>query len=161
MPLISPPEFLDLLKTQLEARADLLALTPLPTVYTAWPTIDYSITDAIILGYDARAPRDPESLGRNRLDEQVTLDSQVRVMRSGAGEAKAKICRDRAALIVAAVDNELRTNHPELAGADDHVLWARIGSYTMSQFPDPGGEGGAMRVAVIEFEAIYRARIAP
>ena len=44
---ISAPEFLDLLKIQLEARADLLALDPVPTVFTAWPTVDFSITDSM------------------------------------------------------------------------------------------------------------------
>ena len=159
---ISVPEFLDVLKPQLEAHADLLALTPVPKIYTAWPTLDYSVTDSVICGYDTRSPREPSSLGKNRVDELAVLDSSVRVMRAGAGEVVVKEARDRAKLIVTAVDNSLRTNHPELAGADDDVLWSRIGSYELAQFPDPGGGDPAvpLRICVVEFEIIYRARVA-
>lgn len=158
---ISAPEFLDLLKIQLEARADLLALDPVPTVFTAWPTVDFSITDSIITGYLVTAPREPAAVGRNRVDETVGIDAQVRVMRAGAGEKIVKVARDRATLIVAAVDNELRTNHPELAGANDDVLWSRIADYELAQFPDPAGSDPPvpLRICVLTFTILYVARV--
>ena len=159
---ISVPEFLDVLKPQLEARADLLALEPVPTVVTAWPTIDFSITDTIILGFSGRSAREPAAVGRNRIDEAPIVDSQVRIMRAGAGEVVVKAARDRAQTIVDLVDNELRTNHPELAGANDDVLWARIGTYEWAQFPAPAGGSPdvPLRVFVLDFEIIYVARVA-
>ena len=158
---ISVPEFLDVLKPQLEVRSDLLALSPVPTVYTAWPTIDFSITDSIILGFSGRSTREPAAVGRNRLDESPVLDSQVRIMRAGAGEVVVKAARDRAKTIVASVDNELRTNHPELAGANDDVLWSRVGTYEFAQFPAPaGGDPDVpLRVFVMDFEILYVARV--
>lgn len=150
-------EFKDLLKPQLEARGDLSVLDPVPTVYTVWPVLDYSVSDAIILGYTARATRTPAAVGRNRVDEEPELDCQIRVMRAGAGEVVGKAARDRAAILIAAVDNELRTNHPELSGADDHTFWARISDYEPDEFPDPGD--AALRICVITFQILYKARV--
>lgn len=157
----SVPEFLDLFKTQLDARGDLAALTPDVRTFTFWPTFDPSVTDAIIVGYDATATVTPAAIGRNRVDEDVTLRCQIRVLRPGAGETQAKAARDRAQTLYAAVDNELRTNHPELAGPDDDVQYARCGSYDLAQFPTEVGDTPIpVRAAVLEFEAIYRARVA-
>ena len=158
---ISAPEFVDVLKVALDARADIIALDPRPVVYSYWPSADYSITDAIILGYEGRSgPRTPGELGPNSIDEEPILDSLIRVMRAGAGEDVAKSARDRARAILLIVDNELRTNHPELAGADDWVMWARVGAYDYKQFPDPGAET-PMSVYLLEFEILYRARLGP
>ena len=158
---ISAPEFLDLLKPQLEARSDLLALDPIPSVFTAWPTADFSVTDSIILGYLVTAPREPAAVGRNRVDETVVIDGQVRTMRAGAGEEIVKVARDRATSIVASVDNELRTNHPELSGPNDDVLWSRIADYELAQFPDPAGSDPPvpLRICVITFSILYVARV--
>ena len=62
---ISAPEFIDACKTLLDARADLAALDIPPTIFTHWPTADYSTTDQIIIGYDLRSPREPASRQRS------------------------------------------------------------------------------------------------
>ena len=161
MTALAAPEFLDLLKPAIEARGDIQALDPVPTVYTHWPTIDWSVSDSIILGYDVSATIEPAAVGRNRVDEDATLDSQIRIMRAGAGETIAKNARDRAKALYQAVDNELRSNHPELVGANDDIMWARCGSYELAQFPmDIGSASVSTRVAVVTFQIIYKARLA-
>jgi len=157
----SAPEFLDLLKSGLEARADLAALTPTPVVYTTWIDADYSITDAIVIGYSGRSgPRNAAELGPNSVDEEPTLDSQIRVMRAGAGQTVADKARDRAHSILDKVDNELRTNHPELTTGSNFVMWARVGLWDYDAFPDPGSPA-PLRVYVLQFEILYRARLDP
>ncbi len=157
----SIPEFLDLLKTGLDARSDLDALDPSPKVFTTWIDADYSITDTILVGYSGRSgPRTAAELGPNSIDEEPTLDSQIRVMRAGAGEDVATEARDRAHAILDAVDNELRTNHPELSTGSNFVMWARVGLYTFEAFPDPGSPA-PLRVYILPFEILYRARLDP
>ncbi len=159
---VSAPEFIDKFKILLDARGDLAALDHPPKVYTHWPTADYSTTDEIIIGYSIRSPREPAAVGRNRVDETPIVDSQIRILRAGAGEEVAKAARDAGKVLITAVDHELRTNHPELADLNDDVLWARIGTYDIDQFPDPGrGEPPVpLRVCVYTFEIHYRARVA-
>lgn len=161
MSALSGPEFVDLLKPALAVRVDFAALNPLPVVYTAWPTLDYSVFNAIILGYDMKGSVTPAAVGRGRVDEDAVLDCQLRVIKPGAGDAKAKEARDAAKVLYQMVDNELRSNHPDLAGADNQVLWARCANYELAQFPHNYGKPAVpSRVCVVDFEIHYKARLA-
>ena len=133
------PEVLDALKTALDSRGSLAALEP-PTivVWREWPTVDYSITDAIILGYGGESTLDPAAVGRLRFDEQDTLDCQIRALRpvkktsgGAAGtDAAAKDARDRAKAIFDQVEAEVRAGLADPAGGEvierDGSWWADV-----------------------------------
>lgn len=158
---LSAVEFVDLAAAQIAARGDVQAFDPPVEVLTAWPSADRSTSDRIILAVDISATVEPGAVGRNRQDESVTVVCQIRVFRPGAGVTVESSARDRVVELYRTVDNEMRTNHPELAGPDDDVMFARCGSYELQQWPTPGGDPDvAGRWAVAEFDLIYRARVA-
>ena len=156
-------EVLDALKTSLDARAEITALEP-PNivVWREWPIADYSITDAIILGYGGEFTLEPHAVGRLRFDEADTLDCQIRILRpaaasdGGAGtDAAAKDARDRAKAIFDQVEAEVRAGLPDPAGGDMIKSWVSGG--TWAQFPDEAGEV-PIRVFVLEFTIEWQAR---
>ena len=156
-------EVLDALKTSLDARAPLSALEPPQiVVWREWPMPDYSMTDAIILGYGGEFTLDPHAVGRLRFDEADTLDCQIRILRPAAAsdgvagtDAAAKAARDRAKAIFDQVEAEVRAGLADPAGGDMIRSW--ISSGTWAQFPDEAGEV-PIRVFVVDFTIEWQAR---
>lgn len=156
-------EVLDALKTALDARASLTALEP-PNivVWREWPVADYSITDAIILGYGGEFTLAPSAVGRLRFDEADTLDCEIRILRPAASsdgvagsDAAAKDARDRTKAIFDEVEAEVRAGLAEPAGGDMIKSWVSGGNW--AQFPDEAGDV-PIRVCVLDFTIQWTAR---
>jgi hypothetical protein len=150
----SAPDFLDQLKILLDARTGLTGLTPTVKVFTYWPALEESVTDAIILASaedtDEQTVMNPASKPR---DEDVTVDGLIWVSRAGAGETIAQAARDRAQLILNEVDEQLRTIPPAVVLSRQ----AGIVSHRLDQRPSDSA-GAAVRVCVLDFTIRYRAR---
>ena len=154
----SVPEYVDNLKAALEANADLLALpAPAVRVRAFWPTIELSVTDQIILGYAGRGTFDPEALGRLRFDEVAEVDAQIQIMRAGAGDADAKVVRDRGKAVFDVVFDQVRNGITDPAAGQ--IIQARVTDYEFAEFGDEGGDPKiALRVFIQEFRIVYAAR---
>lgn len=150
----SAPDFLDQLKTLLDARASLTSLTPEPKVLTYWPSASEPLTDSIILPTASddteRVVMNPTS---NPSDEIVAVDGVVWVFRPGAGEEAAKAARDRAQVLLNELADQLRTTPPAVV----HSGRAWIADRDMDQRPSDS-EGAPGRACVLEFTIRYRAR---
>jgi hypothetical protein len=145
-------EFKRTLRAQVAARTGITGLTPTPRVVSYFPSTDESMTDLIIIGYTAVDSEDNERAhaGGQRFDEQVDIVSQIRVVRSGAGQDTADTAETRAEALLAQVDEEVRTNLPTVGDQ----AWAgkiieREGSLFALQ---------SELVCVLEFVIQYRAR---
>lgn len=149
--------FKDALKTALEARAGVIGFTaPTVSVFTYWPGEDEWSTDTIVVGYTVADTNEPAALGNNSYTEEVNVESQVLVVRPGAGETVAKTARDRASNMLGEIDNQLRTSPPAVG---TQTISARISDRAMDEFPSISG-GTAVRVCRIEFTITYKARTA-
>lgn len=151
------PAFLDALVTQIGVRAGITSLTPTVRVLAYYPGADEPLTDAILLGFTVTDTNEPAALGNQSHEEEVTIDCEVRVVRPGAGAVPAKVARDRAADILGEIHDEVATNWPQVG---TQTIAARVQSRTMSQFPYQAGET-AVRVCLIEFVIVYKARTTP
>lgn len=151
------PAFLDALTTQIAARAGIIALTPTVRVLAYYPGPDEPLTDAILLGFTVTDSNEPAALGNQSHQEDVTIDCEIRVVRPGAGSSPASAARDRAALILGEIHDEVATNWPQVG---TQTIAARVQGRTMTQFPYQAGET-ATRVCLIEFQILYKARTTP
>lgn len=130
---------------------------PEPRVLTYFPSPDESLTDTVVIGHVVSDTKEQVTLAAEnaRHDEEVTLECVIRVMRHGAGEDTAKAARDRAVVLLAVVDDEVRSNKPKVG---NQTLSANISSRTGAFFPWITQEGAGVREALIEFDITYRAR---
>lgn len=151
-------QLVDALKTQVEGLATITALDPVPAVRVSAPHPSEDISDVIIFGIDAEGSKEQIAMGAHSHDEEVTVGCLVETVRYGSGNDEAKTARDRALTIVAIVDNELRTNAPEV-GTQTH--WARVTDYVFDSFPTDISEGVPARVARVAFNIEYKARTNP
>ncbi len=150
------PDFLDALETAISARTGITSLTPNVRVLSYFPSIDEPLTDAIILGHTVTDINAPAALGQNRYEETVDIESQIRIIRPGAGTTPSKTVRDRAKNLLGEIDNELRTTLPAVG---DQTISAHITTRTMSQFAYQAATT-AVRVCLIDFTIQYKARTA-
>jgi hypothetical protein len=151
-------EFVDELKTQLEALPAITALDPPVEIRVSIPHADEDISDIISLGIDATDTKEQVALGSHTHDEQVLVGCMAAVIRYGSGDADAKIARDRAVTLVAIVDEELRENAPQVG---TQTIWARVVARELETFPSSVGEDRPVRVARVPFDIEYRARTNP
>ena len=150
------PDFLDALETAISARSGITGLTPTVRVLSYFPSIDEPLSDTIILGHTVSDVNEPAAVGQKRYEERVDVESEIRIVRSGAGSAPAKTARDRAKNLLGEIDNELRTTLPSVG---QQTLSAHMTKRTMSQFPYKVGVT-PVRVCLIEFTIQYKARTA-
>lgn len=145
---------MDELATAVGARAGITALTPKVRVLTYWPSADESITDALIFyAAEDTANHDVMNPVTKPQREDVTIEGEIRVARSGAGETVAKACRDRAVTILTELDTQLRSTPPAVG---NQTLNARLASRRMDQFPSESGS--PVRVCLVNFTVSYSAR---
>jgi hypothetical protein len=146
----SIPAFFDALKALLDARAGIIG-PPLVTVSTGDLGLD-TPREAIILA-SALGPR--ESVGLRgpqgiSADENVTVRGAIWIVKPGQGETVIKQARDRAAALLAELEQTLKAN-PTVSGI---CQYAAVSS--------SGHEAGANdegRWHQLNFEITYRARL--
>jgi hypothetical protein len=146
----SIPAFFDALKALLDARANIIG-PPLVTVATGDLAAD-TPKEAIVL-FGALGPR--ESVGLRgpqgiSADENVTVRGAIWIVKPGQGETVIKQARDRAAALLAEVEQTLKAN-PTVSGT---CQYAAVSS--------SGHEAGANdegRWHQLNFDITYRARL--
>lgn len=151
------PEWLDSMKSKIEADATVSAMEPDVEVYTAEPSAQVMTSDIIVLGYEGN-DNDEEGvpLGQGSRDETQLIKCYVQVVRPGAGETIAKEARDDAASIIRAVDGILRSSPPSV-GSQTYAT--KLAARDFAQFPsEVGSSSTPVRVCVIQFDIQYRAR---
>lgn len=152
------PAFISSLVTTLSARSGITTLTnPAVRVLDYWPAIDEKITDALIVGYEAEDTNQEATIGNRTQEETVTIKCEIRVVRPGSGATVAGTARTRTANLLGEVDNQLRTDWPEVG---TQTVAARISNRDLMQFPSTDSRGGPVRVCLIRFDVEYRARTA-
>lgn len=151
------PAFTAALTTQVAARPVVASLAnPTVRVVDYLPSPEENLTDTVIIGYEAEDDAEAIALGDNRHDETVIVRCLIITVRPGAGEAVARQCKDRAALLLGEVDDELRTNAPEVG---NQTLRARVSRRSFTDdFATSADRGGPVRRYVVGFEITYRAR---
>jgi hypothetical protein len=104
------------LRAQVAARSGITSLTPTPRVISYFPSPDEPMTDLIIIGYTSVDSDEHQRahVGGHRFDEQVDIVSQIRVVRSGAGQDVADTAETRSEELLAEVDDEVRNNLPDV-----------------------------------------------
>jgi len=150
------PDFVNQLVVALRARSAVVALADPPVrVLDYWPSPDEVITDAVIIGHEVSDTSESAALGNRRRTESVDVDGEVRVVRPGGGPVIAKAARDRAAVLLGELDDQLRDDWPDVG---DQTEMAELASRRMLQFPSTADSGTPVRVCVVEFTVRYRAR---
>jgi hypothetical protein len=153
-------QLVDLLKTQLEADAGILAFGPVPDIRVSVPHAAEDISDIIALGIDAGDDdKIQTALGSHSHDEEVTVGCLAAVIRYGSGDAEAQTARDRVLAFLDVVDEHLRIT-PIILGAAT-LRAPRVENRTFESFPSQVGEAAPVRVARITFDITYKARTAP
>lgn len=146
-------QLVDTLKTQLEPLV--ASFDPGVEVRVSMPSADESISDVIVLGIDADdMDKGQVSLGSHTHDEEVTIVCLVGAIRYGSGDVEAKAARDRCLELLAVIDEEIRTNTPEVGV---QTFRCHVTNRTFESFPSMAG-ASAVRVARITFDLEYRAR---
>ena len=147
------------LASAVAARAAIIALTPTVKVITYFPGADEPFADTIIVGYDLRDTVEKVTLGGQTHEEDVDVLCEIRVIRPGGGQTVATAVEDRAALILAEVDKEIRTGSLAVAGAQliNPGITARESILSSWQ----GQDGVMAKLCLIDFTVRYRAKTAP
>lgn len=83
-----------------------------------------------------------------RVQENYTVSLDISAIRPGANEAAMKAARDRVAVMLGEIEDELRANHT----MDGLVLWSRIATVEISQ-----GFGDNGRICVASITIAVRA----
>ena len=148
------------LATAVKARAGIIAFTdPTVKVITYFPNPDEPMADSIILGYDLRDTAEKVTLGGQTHEEEVDVVSQVRVIRPGGGQSVADQVEDRAKLILAEIDSEIRTGTITVVGAQIINPGITIRESVLSSWQS--ADGMAAKLCVIDFNIRYKAKTAP
>jgi hypothetical protein len=146
----SIPAFFDALKALLDARAGIIG-PPLVTVATGDLAAD-TPKEAIVL-FGALGPR--ESVGLRgpqgiSADENVTVRGAIWIVKPGQGETVLKAARDRAAAILAELEQTLKAN-PTVSGTCQYAAVSSSGH--------EAGVNDEGRWHQTSFEITYRARL--
>ena len=151
------PDFKQKLVTQLEANAALAVLDPAPKILTYSPSVDEPLTDMIAVGYEYSDDTEAIALNSstNPYDETVTVRCGIRVVRPGAGSSASEAAENRAVALLAAVSTEVQKNRPAVG---NQTLSARVTDRRAEIYPYKSAKGMPVRVCVIEFSVVYRAR---
>jgi hypothetical protein len=126
-----------------------------PQIVTFLPDPKW-MADAIILGFGLTDDKEKVSLGGHTHDETVDVVCQIRVARDGGGETVAQEAEDRAQLILAEIDAELREDPIAVSGAQ--IINPGIVFRESLLFPAQSQDGVAVMRCVIEFTIRYRAK---
>jgi hypothetical protein len=145
-------DFIDTLKTALEARPNLSDVT----VWSAIPGPDTDPSSTITLGHKPITGTTPfAALGAGRRDDLITLPTLIRVLRTGAGETVMKAVRDRAETIAVELLTAVLAL-PNPAGVQ--VLFVDDVTYELDQYAAEQ-EGTAVRGADLEVTFTMRIRV--
>lgn len=158
------PAFIDALKTAVAARADIQAMTsPKVTVLDYDPGIDVDTGDLLVIGYRITDSNEPATF-RDDYMETVDVQCYLRVMRLEAASndgTAAKSARDRAADILGAVDNTLRTNDYTDPGSvlsvGDQTIIAWVSGREQTTLPYFDGNGSPIQMVENKFTVRYEA----
>lgn len=154
------------LATAVAARSGITSLTPALVIRTDFPSLDEPITDSIVIGYrledQVERPTLTSDAAGPPLDEEVEVFCQVRTARPGAGETVAQLAEDRARVIIAEIDDELRGMSLSALSSTvgGQVFWARIRERSSILLDRRSGDT-PMKVCLVQFRIRYRARTAP
>lgn len=151
-------QFVDALKIQIEAVPAIIAFDPAVAVRVSEPHPGEDVSDVIVLGTDVSRFQEQTALGQYTYDEENTVACIAGTVRYGSGDVVAKDARDRVLDLVAIVDEEIRTNAPQVG---TQTIWARVTDDEFSSYPADIGEGNPARVARVSFNIIYKARTNP
>lgn len=150
--------FIDQLKTLLEARVEITALTPAVAVVDGWDDLGSGHSDTILLGFEAEGGQQVESMKPTpRYEEDNEINCAIRVLRPESADPAnpaIKTARDRALLIAGEVSEQLRTAAPTVG---EQPMNQRIDNWSLAQFPSPVAAAPG-RVCVVAFEITYKAR---
>lgn len=156
----SAPEYLDALKSALDANTTLDALTPTVQVFTCWTTPDVSVTDCVML-YAVRGTQDNTVMrgasGSVKQDDDYTVEGEIRLIRAleqgSSAETINKAARDRGMTILDQVIYEAA----QRPAAGDQNLRSRVSRIDLDQYPGTVGTVGA-RIVVVGFDIAVKTR---
>lgn len=151
-------QLVDALKLQIEAVPAIIAFDPKPVVRVSMPHAAEDISDVIVFGVDAEGTKEQMALGSHSHDEEVSVGCAAGAIRYGSGDVEAKAARDRVLAFVAIVDEEIRTNAPQVG---TQTLWARVTDYVFESWSAEVGENNPVRIARLTFNIAYKARTNP
>lgn len=151
-------EFVDDLKTLLEANTDITGLTnPVVRIRRSIPSAVENVADYIALGVDATDVKEQAFLGGNTHNEENQIGCIVQAVRYGSGDSEAVAARDRVVTLVAEIDETLRTNAPKVG---DQTIKMKVANRDYVSFPGKV-QASNVRVARILFDVQYEARTSP
>lgn len=153
------PQFLSAFKAALVADAVIVARNPAVKVLTYWPAPEDRSTDAVLL-YRIRPGRlESAAIGdENRSkDDYYTVESQVEVLRPGAGEA---VATEAAEAVTTIFDRVMKVANDRPA-VGNQTLAVTVGDMDFAQFPTTVGKETPtpVRVAVLAFGIEVRSRV--
>ena len=152
-------QLVDLLKTQLDANAAILALTPVPEIRVSVPHADESISDVVVFGIDVTDIKEQRLMGGHLHDEDNTVGCMAAVIRYGSGDTDAKEARDRVLLLLDIVDEHLRET--DIVLGQQALRGPTLTNRVFESFPSLVGQDQPVRVARVTFDLEYTARTTP